>query len=62
MLGLNEENPLLFFCGKVHLKLMRILGIEKRNRNFFTTWFVTSYSIIGTQKDVFDSFEPAFDA
>ncbi len=60
ILQLSEENPLHFFCGKLHIRVMRILGIEKHDLRYLFYWYANFAVIISAWKEVFARIEPAF--
>ena len=59
MLQLSEENPLHFFAGKVHVRIMRLLGIDKHDLRYILVWAVNAASVI-TASEFLSTTEPTF--
>jgi len=62
LLNLSEDNPVHFFAGKLHLRIMRILGIEKQNLvAFLPAWIVTSAQVVAAVSVVLKEVVPVLE-
>jgi hypothetical protein len=57
LLQLSEDNPMLWFCGKVHVRSCRLLGIEMKSLAFTICWIENSAAIIPLW-ELFNKWEP----
>jgi hypothetical protein len=56
-LQLSEDNPLGIFAAKLHVRVMRILGVPTKTFPFYVAWLSNSAGVVAAW-EAFSSFHP----
>ena len=56
-LALSEDNPMGIFAAKLHVRLMRILGVQRNTLPYFVAWLSNSAGVLAAWK-TFSNFRP----